>query len=226
MALGLSMGGSAGNGDIIPHVKYDARAGRISRPDRKDVGGTFVTEATDITNNFVAVMDLANLEVGWFHFAAGVAPVSVLVPLGAALPPKPTPDFKQGVRMMLKLGKDCGGDVRELTGASASFVRGIDALHDAYMAGQGANPGKLPIVKLEAANPVKSGSGARTSTNYEPSFAITGWVDRPADLIFIPKAGGAAPTTAPAAYAPSTGSTQVGPPPAKAAPAMAEADFG
>ena len=31
---------------------------------------------TDITNNFVAVMDLENLEVGWFHFAAGVAPAA------------------------------------------------------------------------------------------------------------------------------------------------------
>ncbi len=222
MALGLSSG-SGGNGDIIPHVKYDARAGRISRPDRKEVGGQFVSESTDITQNFRAVMDLDNLEVGWFHFAAGVAPISVLVPIGHPMPPKPTADFKQGLRIMLKLDGNCGGDVREMTGASGAFVRGFDALHDAYLANKAANPGKLPVVRLASAEAVKSGSGARTSTNYEPHFEIETWVPRPVDLVFVPKAGGAA-SPAPSQAAPSTGSTAVAPPP-RAAP-MAAADLG
>lgn len=231
MALGLNTASSGGNADIIAHVKFDARAGRISRPDRTMNGaGQYESNSTDITQTFRAVFDMENIEVGWFHFAAGVAPVSVLVPHGHPIPPKPTPDFKQGARVMLKLGNECGGDVREMTGSSGAFVRGFDALHDDYLAGVKANPGMLPVVKLASANPVKSGSGQHTSTNYEPHFEIVGWVPRPADLVFVPKAGGAAPavaspSVAPQSYAPSTGSTQVGPPPAKA-PQPALSDFG
>ncbi len=225
MALGLSTA-SGGNGDIIPHVKYDARAGRLARPDRKEVGGQFVSESVDITQTFRAVMDLDNLEVGWFHFAAGVAPISVLVPIGQPMPPKPTPDFKQGLRVMLKLDGNCGGDVREMTGASGAFVRGFDALHDAYLADKAANPGKLPVVRLASAEPVKSGSGARTSTNYEPHFVIEGWAPRPVDLVFVSKAISHQTELPKVDFAPSTGSTQVGPPPAKPAPAMASSDFG
>ena len=75
-----------------------------------------------------------------------------------------------------------------------------------------------------------SGEGARKSTNYQPIFEIVGWVPRPVDLEFKPRAKQAEaqkPTQAPA---PSTGSTRVDAPTAPSAerqpePALAD-DFG
>jgi hypothetical protein len=70
--------------------------------------------------------------------------------------------------------------------------------------------------------PIKAGSGAKQSTNYQPVFEITGWAPRSFD--FTPK-GGNAPASTPAAAAPSTGSTQVAPPAAKAKePEFVDAD--
>jgi hypothetical protein len=85
---------------------------------------------------------------------------------------------------MMKLASNCGGDVREITGNSTAFLKGIDDLHTAYEAGKAANPGKLPIVVLQTTLPITSGSGQKKSTNYQPVFEIQGWAPRPADLVF------------------------------------------
>lgn len=227
MALGLSYGSGGDGGDIIPYVKYDARAGKFFRNDRaQDSTGSYSNNSVDITNNFKAVVDMENVEVGYIKFGAGTAPEFMLVRLGDPMPHKPADgSFKQGARLMLKLHQSCGGDVREVASNAASFLKGVDELHTAYEAGKAANPGKLPIVVVKATTPVTSGSGQKKSTNYQPVFEITGWAPRPVDLVHVAKGSTASPSTAPAA-APSTGSTQVGAPAAKQ-PAMADAeDFG
>lgn len=227
MALGLNYS-SGGGGDIIPFVKYDARAGRLFRRDRtQDGGGNYISNDEDITNSFKAVIDLENIEVGYAKFGAGSAPEFVLVKLGMPMPHKPADaGFKQGARLMMKLHASCGGDVREISGNSAAFLKGIDELHTAYEAGKAANAGKLPIVTLKSTTPITSGTGQKKSTNYQPVFEIAGWAPRPNDLVHVPKNAGqqAAPQAAPAS-APSTGSTQVAPPAAQAKqPEMADAD--
>jgi len=88
---------------------------------------------------------------------------------------------------------------------------------------------------------VTSGQGAQKSTNYQPVFEIVGWAGRPADLVHKPKMRSGATATrteAPEPFSssatpPSTGSTKVEPPAAKAPeakpePAMAgtDDDFG
>ena len=232
MGLGLNLNGSSGEGgDIIPYVKYDSRAGRVSRSDRKQGSdGSYGNEIVDITTNFRAVFDMENIEVGYLMFAAGAAPQMIVSSLGKPMPNKPTGDgWKQGVRFMLKLHASCGGDVREMSSNAASFLRGFDRLHTEYEAGKVANPGKLPIVSLVSTQPVTSGQGAKKSTNYEPHFSISGWAPRPTDLVFVSKAIGHQTELPPVQYtsAPATGSTPVGPPPvAKQQPAMAEDDFG
>jgi len=229
MALGLNYSSGSGGGDIVPFVKYDARAGRLFRRDRtQDTSGNYTSNDVDITNGFKAVIDMENVEVGYSKFNAGSAPEHVLVKLGDPMPHKPAdPGFKQGARLMMKLAAACGGDIREITGNSTAFLKGIDDLHSAYEAAKAANPGKLPIVTLQSTLPVTSGSGQKKSTNYQPVFAISGWAPRPNDLVHVGK--GSAPQSAP-----STGSTQVGAPktalpPNNIAPAaepeMAE-DFG
>jgi hypothetical protein len=235
MALGLNYNSSGGdNGDIIPFVKYDARAGRFFRNDRTEINGAYSNNAVDITSSFKAVMDLENLEVGYLLFAAGSAPQFLLVKLGDPMPQKPTDaKWKQGVRVMMKLHQSCGGDVRETSSNAAAFLKGFDELHSAYEASKAANPGKLPIVTLKTTTPITSGSGDKKSTNYQPVFEISGWAPRPVDLVHVGKGntvqqqpaasntgggGNAAP--------PSTGSTQVSAPAAKQLETAGADDFG
>ena len=182
MALGL-VTESNGGGDFNKVVKFDARAGRMFRVDREqDGGGQWQTENVEITNGFTAVMDLENIEVGWCMFAAGVAPQLTLVPLGTPLPARPTDQHKQGFRLMMKLGKASGGDVREISATSKAVLGAVDDLHTAYEAGKAANPGKLPLVALTGSKPIVSTGKGQTSTNYAPIFEIQKWMDRPAEL--------------------------------------------
>lgn len=232
MGLGLNYS-SGGGGDILPFVKFDARAGRFFRRDRtQDSTGSYTNNDVDITNSFKAVVDLENVEVGFMKFGNGAAPEFALVKLGDPMPHKPAAEgFKQGARMMMKLHADCGGDVREISGNAAAFLKGVDELHTAYENQKGANVGKLPIVTLKTTIPITSGSGQKKSTNYQPVFEIVGWAPRPNDLVHVSKVSGASPaqTVAPAAQAapPSTGSTQVGTPAARQLePAGADNGFG
>jgi hypothetical protein len=73
--------------------------------------------------------------------------------------------------MTVKLGKEIGGDCRELAGTANVFLSGIDALHDQYLAGMASNPGKLPVVELTDTIARESGQGAKKSTNYQPIFS-------------------------------------------------------
>lgn len=237
MALGFnySSGDGVGNGDIIPFVKYDARAGRFFRNDRSEQNGAYSNNAVDITSSFKAVMDLENLEVGYLLFAAGAAPQFLLVKLGAPMPHKPADaKWKQGVRVMMKLHASCGGDVRETSSNAAAFLKGFDDLHSLYEAGKAANPGKLPIVVLKTTMPITSGSGEKKSTNYQPVFEISGWAPRPTDLVHVAKITHQTelpPAIQYTASPPSTGSTPVSPP-VKATPipannlVAADDDFG
>lgn len=225
MALGFTY--STGGGDFTAIVKYNGKAGRFIRVDRVQDNGAYVSNEVDITQNFKAVFDFENIEVGWINFPPGGAPDFCLASLGEPYPQKPSNNHAQGVRFMMKLAKDAAGDgaaIREVAGTSAVFRMGVDELHNAYEAQKAANPGKLPIVALKTTLPITSGQGAKKSTNYQPVFEIVGWAARPEDLVFVPKARTkqtaqqASPATAP-----TTGSTVASPPPQKQ-PEMAGAD--
>lgn len=225
MAFGFNYESSAG--DIVPVLKFDARAGRFFRVDRSDGQNNPV----DITQSFKAVMDFENIEVGYINFPAGAAPEFRMVPIGSQMPENPGGKFRQGIRMMLKLGKDCGGDIREIATTAKAVLGAFDACHNEYLAGAKANPGKLPVVELETTVPIvtqgrdEKGNPVKT-TNYAPVFKIASWVNRPDDLVFVPKGGGSSPAASPAAPAqpaatpPATGSTPV------SAPASDDDDFG
>jgi hypothetical protein len=217
-------------GDFLPIVKYDARAGRIFRMDRVDNGSGYESDAVDITPIFKALTDFENLEVGWINFPPGSAPNFKLVPIGTQLPDRPSAVHKNGLRFMLKLSKDCGGDkpIREIAGTSKAFLSGIEAVYMVYLAERGKYPGKLPVITLEKTTLVKTGSGERTSANYHPTFTISGWAPR-GDLVFVAKGASAAPAASAAAVAapataPATGSTRAEAP--KAAGTVSADDFG
>ena len=218
MALGVDYTAAEG-GDNMPIIKYDSRSGRTHRIDRVDGKDNIV----DITSKFKAVFDFENVETGFILFGTGSAPSFSVTRLADGKPAvRPTPDHKPGVRIMVKLHKDCGGDVRELASVAKAFLRGIDELHNAYTAGVAQNAGKLPVVVIKETIPVVTEGGGQKSTNYSPVFEIIGWAPRPADLVYKPKHAHPAQG---AQGAPHTGSTKVGAP---AAPAAAPAgdDFG
>lgn len=216
MALG-NFGGSKGEGEFTARIEYNSKAGRMYRVDRFNNGSGFETDKVEITDGFSALMDLENIEIGWAHFPAGMAPSTALVRLGDVVPAQPSPDHKAAFRVKMVLGKksaDGQEAVREMM-SSANGTRGaMDALHDAYLAGIGDNPGKLPIVAMKRVVPVQSKQG----TNYSPEFAITGWAARP-DTLKAPVAAAPARSAGP----PPTGSTSKPPPPPAA---LDDDDFG
>jgi hypothetical protein len=224
--FGFSTQPSSG-GDFTPILKYDARAGRFTRVDRVNDGNGFANDDVDITQGIKFIADFENVEVGWLAFTPGAAPSFVLVPIGSQLPPQPSENHKNGLRFMLKLSKECGGEqpVREIAGNSKAFLSGVEAVYTQYLAEKGKYPGKLPVLTVEKITPVKTGSGARTSTNYHPQFKISGWAERK-DLTFVPKAGGV-PSVASSgngSTAPATGSTRAEAP--KASETIGADDFG
>lgn len=226
MALGLPPGG----GDITPMIKYDARAGRISR------------DNTDITSGFQAIFDLAQVEVGYIRFASMTAPDFVLVPAGSPLPDRPSKEHKRGIRLMTVLGRSCGGDLREFSSAAGCVIEAIDELHSVYEQAPEAREGKLPVVALKGATAVKTQTPTGTTTNYRPDFEITGWVDRPGVLPIIdweerygrrpltgaglnPGAGAGDAPAAPGRYDKGTGAAHVPPPGKQMEPAGTGTEF-
>jgi hypothetical protein len=207
MALGFDFS-TAESGDIIPIIKFDAKAGRMFRRDR--VNGE--NDIVDITRSFKAVFDFENIEVGTINFDTGSAPDFAVARIGETPPPKPSDKHRPGARILVKLSKENGGDIRELASTAKAFLRGLEAVHDDYMAGVKANPGKLPVVSLADTTPITSGEGAKKSTNYSPVFQIVSWVDRPTDLVYVPKGRSSNAAAAPAATPPSTGSNKVSAP--------------
>lgn len=197
--MGLGLPQSGGGGDRTPIIKYDGRAGRIFRVDREQRNGQWETNTVEITNGFQAVMDLEQIEIGWLSFPAGGAPDIKTVPLGQPFPDRPSDKHKAGFRVLMKLGKDCGGDVREMASNANVSIAGMDALHDAYSEAVGANQGKLPIVTLEKTTARVSSGQGQTSINYEPVWKILKWIDRPAELPLKGQGGSqASPAPAPA----------------------------
>jgi hypothetical protein len=238
--FGFSTEPSAG-GDFLPIMKYDARAGLWFRIDRVDSGQGFLPEPVDVTRNFKAIFDLENLETGWIAFPSGSAPLSSLVAMRdllgktAQFPAQPGETYKHGLRFMVKLAKDIGGDrpVREVMGTSKAFLNGIESLFRDYLKDAPANAGKLPVVIMDGIAMIKSGSGNRVSSNFRPNLKIAGWAPR-GDLEWKGRAGVVAPAAAgngAAAGPPSTGGTRAQPPASAsaaiaAAPPLDLSDFG
>ena len=185
MALGIQTESGTG-GNFIPTVKINSKQGRVWRVDRTQGADGWTTNEVDITNNFQFVPNLDELKIGWMFFKAGQAPDLRMVPLGEPLPDRPAsfdpdgkPNFKQGVIMVVKLGKDCGGDIREIAASAKSILGPVDKLHDAFLAARPANPGKLPIVRMTGMNKVTTKTPKGNNDNFEPVFEIVGWIDKP-----------------------------------------------
>ena len=176
MAFGIQTESNGGN--FTPVVKINAKQGRVWRVDRSQGADGWQTDEVDITNDFQFVPDFENIEIGWMHFAAGQAPDLRMVKIGEALPAKPTENHKQGFRLKVKLGKTCGGDLREIAATAKSLTAPFDRLHDQYLAEAKARPDQLPVVRMTSMKKVDLKTQHGTNTNFEPVFEIVSWVDR------------------------------------------------
>lgn len=177
MAFGIQTESNGGN--FTPVVKINAKAGRVYRVDRSQNGdGGWQTDEVDITREFQFVPDFENIEIGWMHFAAGQAPDLRMVKIGEALPAKPSENHKQGFRLILKLAKTCGGDLRELAATAKSISGPFDRLHDQYLAEKDSHRDQLPVVRMTDTKKVDTKTPHGTNTNFEPVFEIISWVDR------------------------------------------------
>lgn len=201
MALNLPTPADAGH--RMPIIKYDARAGRIFRVDRSDDTGRWESNPVEITQVFQAIFDLENIETGWLHFPTGGAPDIRTVKMGQGLPDRPSEKHRGGFRILLKLGKQSGGDLREMAANAKVSIEAMNKLHNAYEAELPAHPGELPVVRLAGVvavtTPGKSQGQPVTSTNYEPVWEIVKWTARPPELqpgYEIPRPGEAAPQQA------------------------------
>jgi hypothetical protein len=177
-SMAMALGKRKDSANFLPLCKYDARTGTFYLQDRTQVDGNWQTAQRDVTDTFRAVFDLEHLQRGWIRFPQGADPEVKLVPAGEDPGEAPADDWKEGLRLLIKMSPQLGGDIRELMSTARALWAGIDTLHDEYLAAAADHPGELPEVVLSEARQTKSGS----STNYLPVFEIADWVQRPSDL--------------------------------------------
>jgi hypothetical protein len=196
-------------GDFKVFVAYNAKAGRwYTKNDGKDEP---MFEVTDMT----AVFDMPNLETGWFKFSSGVAPEKVMDPSLAEAAPNPGTDFKRGFQIDLYSEKNLMG-LREFSSTAGIVIEAMNNLYDLWIAATENASGQLPVVRCSGVLPISNKHG----TNYQPTFEIVGWTDRPVALAgngaLLPPAAAPAPAAPqpPAQHMPSpaAGSAKVGAP--------------
>jgi hypothetical protein len=136
-------------------------------------------------------VDFRTLEAGWVTFTAQ-GPVRHMKPYVEGQPTIEQPADKDSEGKAIyrpgfyvKLAGNAIDGVREWIGASAAVMNAMDDLYQSYLRAPEAGTGQIPIVSIPQTIAIKSGTGARSSTNYAPVFAINGWTERP-DLLGAP----------------------------------------
>jgi hypothetical protein len=191
MAMGMRTASVAG--DWLPIVKFDARSGRLFRIDKVD--GQSVP--TEIPLNTAFGVDFGTLEAGYVFFSVQEGPVRRMVPYhaGVDMPSQPAERDEKN-KMLYRPGFwikiigavfaiDAKGDgmVREWCSSASSLLNAMDDLYERYRVAPEAAQGMIPSVAIIGANPIKTGSGTRTSTNYAPIFEIRKWAPRPEQFL-------------------------------------------
>jgi len=175
MALGLDVGNKS-SGDILPILKFDAKAGDFIRQDRfQSESGAWEKTEEEVKLPLEFAVDFEKMEVGWLSFATG-HPDFAMTRVGGEMPARPTPEHKQAFRIRLT-NDDLG--LRELSGSSKTLLRAMDKLHDEYVSQSKANPGKYALVVVDDLETVKVNTPQGELRFKSPLWKIGGWVDAP-----------------------------------------------
>ena len=137
MALGFNLE-TKSSGDILPIVKWDAKAGDFIKQDRYQAGdGTWQKDEQELGLPLQIGMDLANIEIGWLSFATGAPDFQMVKASDGQLPAQPSPEHKQAFRVRIG-SSDLG--LREFSHSAKTVLRAMDALYNQYEAEAPANP--------------------------------------------------------------------------------------
>ena len=161
-------------------LNWDFRIGKPVLEDRVRTGNGWETEQRNLeTDEFRAVFDPENIEVGWIAFVKGEGLNARLVHVGEDYGDRPSNDHKEGLRIVVKMDPALGGDLRELISTSPALWSAVDQLHSDYLADVDKHPNNcLPVVDIADVREQPTHSGAILV----PTFKISGWVPRPQDL--------------------------------------------
>src|SRR5690242_8967344 len=119
---------SVGDGDFVPYLKYNAKAGRFY------VKPEGASDEIEITGPVLA-FDMANIRTGWLYYAEGSGPEKVWDPSPTQMAPKPPgpKKFKRGFEVMvfgntmLPGGKPLG--LREFSSTAANVIASMLRMH-------------------------------------------------------------------------------------------------
>jgi hypothetical protein len=177
MALGFNTT-TASSGDILPIVKWDAKGGDFIQQDRmQGADGVWVKDEKELALPQKFAMDLGEIEVGWLSFASGAPDFQMVKATDGQMPAKPSEDHKQAFRVRIA-SRELG--LREFSHSAKTVLRQMDALHNEYEAQAAANPGKVPVITVHAAETIKINSPQGELRFKVPQWSITEWIDRPA----------------------------------------------
>ena len=203
MPLGFNLEAGS-SGDILPIIKWDAKAGDLLRQDRFQASdGTWQKDEQELSLPIQMAMDLGAIEVGWLSFASG-APDFQMAKITEPFPEQPSQDHKQAFRVRVAT-KDLG--LREFSHSAKTVLRALDGLFRQYEAEAPAHMGKVPVVTISWTETIKINSPQGELRFKVPEWSITEWIDRPKVMDGV--------TSAPSEPAPAAAVSQ---PPAAAEP--------
>ena len=196
MGLGLPTGG---NGNFVPYLKFNAKAGRWYTREEGEDGKEFEVE------KLTAVFDMADIRTGYLKFAAGEAPDFVFdSSAGVKDAVAPNDQYRRGFVVHVFSEKNLGG-VREFASNAGVVNEALNLLFDAYDEAPEKAQGLAPVVKFSGVEPITGKHG----TNYRPVFEISKWIEKPAafdeatETVNGPASSAPVPAPQPAALEPA-----------------------
>jgi len=209
----LAFGMQTSSGNFLPIVKYDARAGKFFKVEKRMDGGS---DAVEIPLGTRFAVDFGTIEAGYVSFGPQ-GPVRQMKPYieGQPMPAQPQEKDAEGKLVFrpgfyVKVAGNALEGVREWCSNAAVLLNAMDDLHQQFLRAPEAAAGQIPLVAIVSTTAVKSGTGARSSTNYAPVLRIEGWTARP-DVLgprtvpvpVVAAQAAAAPAAAPVAAPPA-----------------------
>jgi hypothetical protein len=175
----MGLGRRKTGGESLGKLSWDFELGKAVLEDRVRTANGWETEQHNVENDeFRAICDLPNVERGWIAFIKGQGINAKLVLAGEDPGEQPSDDHREGLRLVVKMDRELGGNVRELISTAQAMWTTIDRLHDNYLAGVGKHPDCLPVVDITGVRE----EATRKGPILAPEFKISGWVSRPPDL--------------------------------------------
>lgn len=178
----MAFGMKTNSAEFLPIVKYDARAGKFFKVEKRVDGGS---DAIEIPLGTKFALDTFTFEAGYVMFGPQ-GPDRHMVPYteGVQLPPQPQDKDADGKLLFrpgfyAKIAGNAIDGVREWCSNAAVLLNAMDELYQQIIRAPETAAGQIPIISIAATVAVKSGSGARSSTNYGPILKLEAWAERP-----------------------------------------------